>query len=172
MKEEYKFSNLIVGMLTRESLNEAFKKRISAKQIMDFIQSHAHPQCRQSQAFAKQKKLLLDTQKGVADQKADHNDVHLSISSRFALSNEQGIGSVAEQLSIWESEMNCIKEFPGMLISFENIQQHNSFRDFKIRNNIKCLLWSEEWHANRQNVVVVDIIHKSQAYRFINECIH
>ena len=37
MKEEYRFSNLIVGMLTRESLNEAFKKHITAKQIMDFI---------------------------------------------------------------------------------------------------------------------------------------
>lgn len=42
MKEEYRFSNLLVGILTRESLNEAFKKKITAKQIMDFIQSHAH----------------------------------------------------------------------------------------------------------------------------------
>ena len=113
---------------------------------------------------------MLDTQKGVANQVVDREDVHLSISTRFNLSNEQGIGSVAEQLSIWESEMNCIQEFPGMLISFENIDQHREFKNFKVRNNIRCLLWSEEWHATKVNVVVVDIKHKREAYEFINDC--
>ena len=60
MREERVFKNLIVGILTRESLKEAFKKRITAKQIMSFIEAHAHPQCRSSRAFAMQKKLLLD----------------------------------------------------------------------------------------------------------------
>ena len=31
MREDYIFKNLVVGMLTRESLKEAFKKRITAK---------------------------------------------------------------------------------------------------------------------------------------------
>ena len=44
MREDYKFPNLIVGLLTRESLKEAFLKRISAKQIMGFLKAHAHIQ--------------------------------------------------------------------------------------------------------------------------------
>ena len=88
MKEEYRFPNMIVGILTRESLNEAFRKKISAKQIMGFIKSHAHSQCRQSQAFAVQKKIIMDTQKGVANKKVDQSDVNISISARFELSNE------------------------------------------------------------------------------------
>lgn len=43
MREDYIFKNLVVGMLTRESLKEAFKKRITAKQIIGFIETHAHP---------------------------------------------------------------------------------------------------------------------------------
>ena len=31
MREDYIFKNLVVGMLTRDSLKEAFKKRITAK---------------------------------------------------------------------------------------------------------------------------------------------
>ena len=44
MDENYRFQNLIVGMLTRSSLKEAFKKGITAAQIMGFLTKHAHPQ--------------------------------------------------------------------------------------------------------------------------------
>jgi transcription initiation factor TFIIH subunit 4 len=46
MREDYRFPNLVVGVLTRESLNDAFKKKITAKQIMNFLESHAHQQSR------------------------------------------------------------------------------------------------------------------------------
>ena len=48
MEENYQFPNLIVGILTRESLKEAFKKKITARQIMNFLEQHAHPECRKS----------------------------------------------------------------------------------------------------------------------------
>ena len=44
MREDYRFPNLVVGRLTRNSLKEAFNKRITAKQIMKFLHAHAHPQ--------------------------------------------------------------------------------------------------------------------------------
>ena len=47
MREDFRFSNLIVGMLTRDSLKEAFKKKITTKQIMKFLETHLHPQCKQ-----------------------------------------------------------------------------------------------------------------------------
>ena len=71
MREDYIFKNLVVGALTRESLKEAFKKRITARQIIGFIETHAHPQCRNSRAFALQKKMLLDQQNKAALVKAN-----------------------------------------------------------------------------------------------------
>mmetsp|Transcript_36945 Transcript_36945/g.48592 ORF Transcript_36945/g.48592 Transcript_36945/m.48592 type:complete len:102 (-) Transcript_36945:455-760(-) len=46
MREDYRFPNLIVGMLTRESLKEAFKKKITTAQVMNFLEAHSHPVCR------------------------------------------------------------------------------------------------------------------------------
>ena len=43
IKEEYQYPNLVVGALTRESLKEAFNKKIRARDIMKFIRAHAHP---------------------------------------------------------------------------------------------------------------------------------
>ena len=117
-----------------------------------------------------QKKILLDTQKGVTHKPVDYDDVRTSIGTRFGLSNEPGIGSVAEQLAIWESEMNCITDFQGILVTFDNRQQHAEFKQFKDRKNIRCLLWSDEWKEGKENVVVVDIKQKREAYVFINEC--
>lgn len=38
--------NLVVGLVTRKSINSAFKKGIEAKQIIHFLEQNAHPLCR------------------------------------------------------------------------------------------------------------------------------
>ena len=38
--------NLVVGLVTRRSINSAFKKGIEAKQIIHFLEQNAHPLCR------------------------------------------------------------------------------------------------------------------------------
>ena len=80
------------------------------------------------------------------------------------------MGSVAEQLSIWESEMNTITDWQGILVRFDNKDQHTEFKQYKRNNNIRCLLWRDEWTEGKENVVVVDIKQKQEAYHFINEC--
>ncbi|XP_046387995.1 general transcription factor IIH subunit 4 [Ischnura elegans] len=40
----YRFPNLAVGVLTRESVRQALRSGISANQIIGFLQQHAHPQ--------------------------------------------------------------------------------------------------------------------------------
>lgn len=42
MRVEYAFPNLIVSTLTRSNLYPAFERGISAKQVIDFLESHAH----------------------------------------------------------------------------------------------------------------------------------
>ena len=66
--------------------------------------------------------------------------------------------------------MECLQEFKGVLIKFENAAQHAEFRQFKERTRIQCWLWSDEWKQNKQNVVVVNIRFEKQAFEFINIC--
>ena len=40
----YRFPNMVVGILSRESVREAFKMGITAQQIVNFLRSNAHPQ--------------------------------------------------------------------------------------------------------------------------------
>ena len=40
----HRFEGFVVGHITRESVQMALQNGISAKQILDFLESHAHPQ--------------------------------------------------------------------------------------------------------------------------------
>ena len=66
--------------------------------------------------------------------------------------------------------MNCVQEHRGVLIRFENAQQHQEFKGFKARKRVQCWLWNEEWKTRSDNVVVVDIACEREAYEFINTC--
>lgn len=112
MREDYRFPNMLVGMLTRESLKEAFKKKITTQQIMNFLETHSHPICRQSRAVANQKMMLLEQQTNNAAQKKklmkmkdrENGGIDaayfeemkgVNIGNLFGLSKEQGLSSVA-----------------------------------------------------------------------------
>jgi transcription initiation factor TFIIH subunit 4 len=45
---KYRFPNLVVGMLTRESVRKALSNGISADQIISYLTTHAHPQMRKN----------------------------------------------------------------------------------------------------------------------------
>ncbi|KAG9315383.1 transcription factor Tfb2 [Chiua virens] len=45
---KYRFPNLAVGMLTRESVRKALSNGISADQIISYLTTHAHPQMRKN----------------------------------------------------------------------------------------------------------------------------
>lgn len=45
---KYRFPNLVVGMLTRESVRKALGNGISADQIISYLTTHAHPQMRKN----------------------------------------------------------------------------------------------------------------------------
>ncbi|KAL4074869.1 transcription factor Tfb2-domain-containing protein [Scleroderma yunnanense] len=45
---KYRFPNLVVGMLTRESVRKALSNGITADQIISYLTAHAHPQMRKN----------------------------------------------------------------------------------------------------------------------------
>lgn len=156
MKEELKFPNLVIGKLTRSSLKKAFSKKITAKQIMNFLQSHAHPQTLKHN-------VLLETSAAALE---DPN----SISRVFELTSEKGLASVSQQLTVWEQEMNCIVDNKGVLITFENSRQHEEFKRYKTEKRIFCWMLNEKWKQTGDNVAVVDIKFEKEAFEFINIC--
>lgn len=42
----YRFPNVVVGVLTRDSIRQAFRGGINAKQIISYLEQHAHPRVR------------------------------------------------------------------------------------------------------------------------------
>ena len=42
---EYRFPNLVIGIITRESIRRALKSGITANQIISFLRQHAHIEC-------------------------------------------------------------------------------------------------------------------------------
>lgn len=70
---EYKLPNLVVGIITRESCNNAFSSGISANQVVSYLEKHAHPH------VAQRKPVVPET---VTDQirlwEHDRNRVRLS----------------------------------------------------------------------------------------------
>ena len=41
----FRFPNLVVGIISRESVRQALKSGITAEQIVSFLRQHAHPEC-------------------------------------------------------------------------------------------------------------------------------
>lgn len=79
-----------------------------------------------------------------------------NIGSLFGLSREQGLASVAQQLEIWENELNCLIEKEASLIKFDSERQHAEFKAYMVQHKIDVLLFSDEWRTDKDNVVVVD----------------
>jgi hypothetical protein len=54
---EYVLPNLIIGTLTRKSVQRAFKKGITADKIVYFLESHAHLNARLNKLLRTQERL-------------------------------------------------------------------------------------------------------------------
>eukprot|EP00808_Paulinella_micropora_P027016 g34080.t1 len=42
----YELPNMVAGIMTKATIRRAFKKNISAQEIIDYLEQHLHPQCR------------------------------------------------------------------------------------------------------------------------------
>ena len=70
----YRFPNLSVSLITRDSCRQAFKGGISAAQVIRFLKMHAHP--RQIEGMAKMKKPSIPAT--VVDQVISHHLIVIS----------------------------------------------------------------------------------------------
>lgn len=103
----HRFENFIVGHISRESVQMALQNGISARQILDFLESHAHPQ------MLKSKPIIPPT---VTDQ------LHLWEMERSRLSTDDGV-LYSQFLS--DADFNVVLEYAQNIdcVMWSNVQK-------------------------------------------------
>ncbi|TFK50203.1 transcription factor Tfb2 [Heliocybe sulcata] len=120
---KYRFPNLVVGSITRESVRKALANGITADQIISYLSTHAHPQMR------KNKPLIPVT---VQDQ------VRLWELERNRLKSEEGYLYTAfasqadyEYVLNYAKQLNVVLwENPAKRCFFGNLEGHGNIRGF------------------------------------------
>ncbi|GMM37743.1 TFIIH/NER complex subunit [Saccharomycopsis crataegensis] len=117
-----RFSNLVTGQITRESIQRALKSGIASDQIIAYLEVNAHPQMKKLAQAALNKKIEFESVNGM---KASH----------LSLRNLEIVPSnIVDQIKLWQLELDRIQAFGGYL-----------FKDFKGEVEYKGLLnYAEE----------------------------
>lgn len=137
-----RFSNMVIGQLTRESIRNALYNGITAEQIIRFLETHAHPQMR----FMAKEKL---------DKKVEFDASHNINTAGGAPQSKSGNASVAQhkleilppnvvdQIKLWQLEMDRIQTFEGYL--FKDFKNQNEFDVlYNYATEVGVLLWSDK----------------------------
>ena len=70
--------------------------------------------------------------------------------------------------------MNCLTATDGVLVIFDQQEQHQMFKEFKNKQNIHCLFWNDDWVEKDKNlgknVAVVYKKYEQQVIKFYNDC--
>ncbi|CCH61469.1 hypothetical protein TBLA_0E04140 [Henningerozyma blattae CBS 6284] len=118
-----RFSNMVTGQITRDSIRRALRNGITAEQIIAYLLTHSHPQMRRLAEGNLEKKLELDPN---------------------AKDSLQILPpTVVDQIKLWQLELDRIISHEGSLYSdFENNQEYNLLSTYA--EDIGVLLWKND----------------------------
>ena len=136
-----RFSNLICGQITRESIRNALYNGITSDQIIKFLETHAHPQMR---ALAKEK---LDKK---VEFDASHN---INTAGGAPQSKTDGAVSqhrlevippnVVDQIKLWQLELDRIQTVEGYLFKdFANQREYDMLSTYA--TELGVLVWGDK----------------------------
>lgn len=127
-----RFSNMVSGQITRESIRNALYNGITSDQVINFLETHAHPQMR---ALAKEK---LDKK---VEFEASNNINTASSSNQHKL--EILPPTVVDQIKLWQLELDRIQAFEGYLFKeFANQQEFDVLCNYA--SDVGVLIWSDK----------------------------
>lgn len=137
-----RFANMVIGQITRESIRSALLNGITATQIINFLEAHAHPQMR---AMAKEK----------LDKKIEFDASHNINTAGGAPQSKNGESSVAQhrleilppnvvdQIKLWQLELDRIQTFEGYLFKdFKNQSEYDILCNYA--QEVGVLIWAEK----------------------------
>lgn len=112
----YRFPNVTVGVITRDSIRQALRGGINAKQIISYLEQHAHTKMVESVASA-----------------AASSFKHSSVLPP----------TVVDQIRLWENERNRFSFIDGVVYNqFLSEQDFITLRDYA--SSIEVMLWQSE----------------------------
>ncbi|EDO15528.1 hypothetical protein Kpol_479p16 [Vanderwaltozyma polyspora DSM 70294] len=118
-----RFSNMVTGQITRESIRNALSNGITAEQIIAYLETHAHPQMRRLAEERLKKKLELD----------QNSKETLQILPP----------TVVDQIKLWQLELDRIISYEGSLYSdFDNKQEYDML--YSYAQDIGVLIWKDD----------------------------
>lgn len=114
-----RFSNLVTGQLTRESVRRALLNGITAEQIISYLETHAHPQLIRAAEEAHEKNAS-----------SGNNNSKLQILQP----------TIEDQIKLWQLELDRILTFDGYLFTdFTTDQEYQIL--VKYAEEIGVLIW-------------------------------
>lgn len=130
-----RFANMVSGQITRESIRNALYNGITSDQIINFLETHAHPQMR---ALAKErldKKVEFDASNNINTAGGGQNS---------AAQHKLEIlpPTVVDQIKLWQLELDRIQAFEGYLFKeFASQQEFDVLCNYA--SDVGVLIWSD-----------------------------
>lgn len=127
-----RFSNMVLGQITRESIRNALYNGITADQIIKFLETHAHPQMRMLAQEKLDKKIEFDTS----------NNLSAETNTEITHKLEILPPNVVDQIKLWQLELDRIQTFDGFLFKeFSNQKEYDILRNYAAE--IGVLIWND-----------------------------
>ncbi|ODV95058.1 hypothetical protein PACTADRAFT_3940 [Pachysolen tannophilus NRRL Y-2460] len=131
-----RFSNMVCGIITRESIRKALVNGITAEQIIKYLETHAHSQMKKQA----QEKLLrkIDFESSTHTNETSGRDGK----NHFTPELEIIPPTVIDQIKLWQLELERIQTFRGFL--FKDFNNDLEFEKlWKYATEIGVLLWKD-----------------------------
>ena len=138
-----RFTNMVCGQITRESIRSALYNGITADQIIKFLETHAHPQMKLLAKEKLDKKIEFDT---------SHNINTAGGAPQSKVSGEGNVAqhkleilppTVVDQIKLWQLELDRIQTFDGYLFKdFSNQQEFDTLSNYA--SEVGVLVWSDK----------------------------
>ncbi|CAN3375490.1 hypothetical protein DIURU_005229 [Diutina rugosa] len=137
-----RFSNMVCGQITRESIREALTNGITADQIIKFLETHAHPQMRILAKEKLDKKIEFDTSHNINT--AGGAPQSQAEGARVAQHKLEILPpTVVDQIRLWQLELDRIQTFEGYLL--KNFSTQHEFESLcGYAQEIGVLIWSDK----------------------------
>lgn len=130
-----RFSNMVCGQITRESIRNALYNGITAEQIIKFLETHTHAQMRAHAKEKLDKKIEFDTSHNI------NTAGGLQTDSQHKL--ELLPPTVVDQIKLWQLELDRIQTFDGYLFKdFQNQGEYDVLCNYA--TEVGVLIWLDK----------------------------
>jgi len=130
---DYQLPNMVVGVITKRSVRNAFKHNISADELIRYLSDYAHPRLKQEHA-AGLGVVGAGTGSGAGSLEKDKEE--------RSVVEEEVPRNISDQIRLWEGERNRMSMTASvMLEDFSSSQEFEQTEKFTREKNV--LLWCD-----------------------------